>query len=84
MNIFDEARARNKNTLTEKEKLWRDIQPKKKAEKKTPQPIPESPQRKGKKTNGSKNKHKLDAGAKAVQEEAIKTNAFPHAVVRFN
>lgn len=84
MGVLDDLRVKNKNTLNEKEKMWRDIQPKKKAEKKTPQPIPESPQRKEKKTNGSKNKHKLDAGAKAVQEEAIKTNAFPQAVVRFN
>lgn len=31
-----------------------------------------------------KNKRKLDAGAKAIQTEAIKTNAFPQAAVRFN
>ena len=31
-----------------------------------------------------KNKHKLDEGAKAIQTEAIKTNAFPQAAVRFN
>lgn len=31
-----------------------------------------------------KNKRKLDAGAKAIQTEAIETNAFPQAAVRFN
>lgn len=32
----------------------------------------------------SNNKHKLDSGAKAIQQNAIKTNAVPQALVRFN
>lgn len=83
MGVLDDLREKNKNTLSEKEKMWREI---KKTPKKIPQPIPESPQRKEKKTNGKSrgNQHKLNAGAKAIQETAFKTNAFPQAVVRFN
>lgn len=86
MGVLDDLREKNKNTLSEKEKMWREI---KKTPKKIPQipkAIPESPQRKEKKTNGKPrgSKHKLDAGAKAIQETAFKTNAFPQAVVRFN
>ena len=86
MGVLDDLREKNKNTLSEKEKMWREI---KKTPKKIPQipkAIPESPQRKEKKTNGKSrgNQHKLNAGAKAIQETAFKTNAFPQAVVRFN
>ena len=86
MGVLDDLREKNKNTLSEKEKMWREI---KKTPKKIPQipkAIPESPQRKEKKTNGKSRgyQHKLNAGAKAIQETAFKTNAFPQAVVRFN
>ena len=86
MGVLDDLREKNKNTLSEKEKMWREI---KKTPKKIPQipkAIPESPQRKEKKTDGKSrgNQHKLNAGAKAIQETAFKTNAFPQAVVRFN
>ena len=99
MDFFDDLRAKNKNTLNKMEKAERQQRVKKKTPQQIPQNTRKKSGKTTQKTTlpkkqGSNGIHpvrdggiksrKLSAGARAVQQNEIKTNPIPQAMLRFN
>lgn len=99
MDFFDNLREKNKNTLNKMEKAERQQRAKKKTPQQIPQntrkksgkttqktTLPKKQGSNGNRTtrDGGIKSHKLSAGARAVQQNEIKTNPIPQAMLRFN
>lgn len=99
MDFFDDLRAKNKNTLNKMEKAERQQRAKKKTPQQIPQntrkksgkttqrtTLPKKQGSNGNRTtrDGGIKSRKLSVGARAVQQNEIKTNPIPQAMLRFN
>lgn len=99
MDFFDDLRAKNKNTLNKMEKAERQQRVKKKTPQQIPQntrkksgkttqktTLPKKQGSNGNRTtrDGGIKSRKLSAGARDVQQNEIKTNPIPQAMLRFN
>ena len=99
MDFFDDLREKNKNTLNKMEKAERQQRAKKKTPQQIPQNTREKsgkttqkttlPKKQGSNGNrttrdGGIKSRKLSAGARDIQQNEIKTNPIPQAMLRFN